>query len=323
MNPLIASRLSGIHSVLCSAFEAGALLSSSSKGYERETFISLFLSEVLPPIYRFGTGDITDSLMNADRLRRSGQIDIVIEMPWAPSFPMLVGAVARLYPSEAVGTAIEVKSNLSAQWDEFIRTATALEPLRQRLSGITVDGGHLSVLDETEEPIPLYAVAYEGWSTATTVEEKVRSSITLVDGVLVLKHKIFAWSDRRPYLQRLKRAQDELAKKQSGTGYDATQATCARVVNLISNGTPKGKIVATLNTEQWAIMRVHFGDQEFLPDVTVGGWTAQNLEQLCCVFLPKIKVFVGDEALLQFIAVVHREVGKRAAMSVDLSEYAK
>ena len=81
MNPHIASRLSGIHSVLWSAFEAGSLLSSSSKGYECETFISLFLSEVLPPIYRFGTGEITDSLMNGDPSRRSGQIDIVIEMP--------------------------------------------------------------------------------------------------------------------------------------------------------------------------------------------------------------------------------------------------
>lgn len=321
MNPHVASRLTGIHSVLCSAFEAGALLSSSSKGYERETFISLFLNEVLPPFYRFGTGDITDSLMNNDPSRRSGQIDIVIEMPWAPSFPMPVGASARLYPSEAVGTAIEIKSNLSTQWNEVIHTATALEPLRQKLSGISVDGGTLSVKDETEEPIPLYAVGYEGWSTAATVEDKARSAS--VDGVLVLKHKIFAWSDRRPFLQRLKRSQDKLDKKQSGTGYDSTQATCARVVNLIRNGTPHEQIVTTLNTEQWAVTPVHFGDQKFLPAVGVGEWTPQNLEQLRSVFLQKTKVSIGIEALLQFIAVVQREVGKRAAMSVDLSEYAK
>jgi hypothetical protein len=321
MNRHIASRLSGIHGVLCSAFEAGASLSSSSKGYEREIFISFFLSEVLPPIYRFGTGDITDALMNGNPSRRSGQIDIVIEMPWAPSFPMPVGAGARLYPSEAVGTAIEVKSNLSTQWDEVIRTATELEPLRQRLSGISVDGGGLSVQDETDEPIPLYAVGYEGWSTAATVKEKAHS--TPVDGVLVLKHKIFAWSDRRAFLQRLKRCQDELDKKQSDTNFDATTATCARVVNLIRGGTPPDQIVATLNTEQWAVKPVHFGDQEFLPAVTVGGWTAQNVEQLRSVFLRKTKVSVGIEALLQFIAVVHREVGKRAGMSVDLSQYAK
>lgn len=321
MNPHVASRLSGIHSVLCSAFEAGALLSSSSKGYERETFISLFLSEVLPPIYRFGTGDITDALMNANPSRRSGQIDIVIEMPWAPSFPMPVGAGARLYPSEAVGLAVEVKSNLSDQWNEVIRTANALEPLRQRLSGITVDGGCFSIENETEEPIPFYAVGYDGWSTAATVEEKLRN--TPVDGVLVLKHKIFAWSDRRQFLQRLARSQRELDKRQSGTAFDVTQASCARVVNLIRNGTPSEQIVVTLNAEQLAVRSVHFGDEEFLPVVGIGEWTAQNLDQLRSVFLQKTKVSVGIEALLQFIALVHREVGKRAAMSVDLSKYAK
>jgi hypothetical protein len=321
MNSHVESRLSGIHGVLCSAFEAGALLSSSSKGYERETFISLFLSEVLPPIYRFGTGDITDSLMNNDPSRRSGQIDIVIEMPWAPSFPMPVGASARLYPSEAVGTAIEVKSNLSTQWSEVIRAATALEPLRQRLSGISVNGGSLTIEDEIEESIPLYAVGYDGWSTAAAVEDKARCAS--VDGVLVLKHMIFAWSDRRPFLKRLKRSQDELDKKQSGTPYNATQATCARVVNLIRNGTLRDHIVTTLNAEQWVVTPVHFGDQNFLPAVGVGEWTAQNLHHLCSVFLQKTKVSVGIEALFQFIAVVHREVGKRAAMSVDLSQYVK
>jgi hypothetical protein len=95
------------------------------------------------------------------------------------------------------------------------------------------------------------------------------------------------------------------------------------VVNLIRNATPPEQTVATLNIEQWAVEPVHFGDQKFLPAVSVGGWTAQNLEQLCSVFLQETRVSVGIEALLQFIAVVHREVGKRAAMSVDLSEYAK
>ncbi len=321
MNPHIASRLDGIHRVLCSAFEAGALMSSASKGYERETFIALFLSEVLPPIYRFGTGDITDALKNDDPSRRSGQIDIVIEMPWAPSFPTPVGGGARVYPSESVGTAIEVKSNLSSQWNEVIRTAVALEPLRQKLSGITVDGGNLTLLDETEEPIPLYAVGYEGWSTADTVEEKARSAP--LDGILILKHKIFAWSDRRSFLLRLKRCQDELLKKQSGNLFDATQATCARLVELIRTTDVREEIVATLNAEQWSATPVHFGDQQFLPAVSAGGWTDQNVDYFCKIFLQKIKVSVGIEALLQFVAVVHHEVGKRAAMSVNLSDYAK
>lgn len=75
MNAHIASRLNGIHSVLCSGFDAGALLTSANKGDERERFISLFLAKVLPPIYRFGTGDITDSLKNDDSSRRVGESD--------------------------------------------------------------------------------------------------------------------------------------------------------------------------------------------------------------------------------------------------------
>lgn len=77
-----------------------------------EKYLSLFLSNVLPPLYRFGTGDITDALSNNDASRKSGQIDIVVEMPWAPSFLMSAGSSVRLYPAEAVGTAIEIKSNL-------------------------------------------------------------------------------------------------------------------------------------------------------------------------------------------------------------------
>jgi hypothetical protein len=320
MNPLIASRLNGIYRVLCSAFEGGASLSSASKGYDREIFISLFLSEVLPTIYRFGTGDITDALKNDDASRQSGQIDIVIEMPWAPSFPAIVGTGARVYPAETVGTAIEVKSNLSSQWTKVIRKATALEPLRQRLSGIAVENGELSVKNKTDEPIPFYAVGYEGWSTMDTIEEKLRNAP--LDGILILKHKLFAWCDRRAFLQRLKQCQDELTKKLRGQSFDSTQAACARITELIDTNVPE-QIVATLNAERWSASPLQFGDGEFLPTVSPGGWTTQNLEQVRKVFLKKTNVSTGIEAVLQFVAVVHREVGKRAAMSVDLSEYTK
>jgi hypothetical protein len=320
MNQHVASRLKGIHSVLCSAFEAGALLSPSSKGYERETFISLFLSEVFPPIYRFGTGDITDSLKNDDVTRKSGQIDIVIEMPWAPSFPTPVGSGARLYPSEAVGTAIEVKSDLSAQWGEVIRTATALEPLRQKLGGITVRGGSLGLKNETEEPVPFYAVGYKGWSTAAKVEEKVRNAP--MDGILVLKHQIFAWSDRLAWLRRLTQFQDELGKKRRGESFDETQATCARILELSNTSDLPTDTVSVLNSEQLWVRPVHFGDEKFLPSVDAGSWTEETLQKVCTVFQLKTRVLVGVEAMLQFVNVVHQEVAKRAAMSVNLLDYA-
>jgi hypothetical protein len=39
---------------------AGKSMSNASKGYEREGFVNNFLANVLPPLYRFGTGDATD-----------------------------------------------------------------------------------------------------------------------------------------------------------------------------------------------------------------------------------------------------------------------
>ena len=320
MNQSVASRLNGIYSVLCSAFDAGASLSASSKGYEREIFISLFLSEVLPPIYRFGTGDITDSLKNDDATRKSGQIDIVIEMPWAPSFPTPVGSGARLYPSEAVGSAIEVKSDLSGQWDEVIRTATALEPLRQKLSGIAVSDDTLIIENKTEEPVPFYAVGYEGWSTPAKVEEKVRNAP--VDGILILKRRIFAWSDRLAYLRRLAQCQDELHKKNRGEPCEATTAACARIVELSETDHSLIDIVHALNTEHLWTLPVHFGDQKFLPKVDAGNWTEATVQEVRTVFRQKTHVLEGVEPLLQFVNVVHREVGKRATMSVDLMDYA-
>jgi hypothetical protein len=320
MNQRVMSRLNGVHSVLCSAFEAGDSLSASSKGYERETFISLFLSEVFPPIYRFGTGDITDSLENDHPGRKSGQIDIVIEMPWCPSFPTPVGSGARLYPAEAVGVAIEVKSNVLTQWDDVMSKATAVEPLRQKLCGIAIEDGGLSLLNETEEPVPFYAVGYEGWSTAATVEQKVRNAP--LDGILVLKHKIFAWSDRRAYLRRLAQCQAEQRKKRRGENFDQTQAACARIVELTETRDLPADIVRALNSEHASVNPVHFGDQQFLPAVDAGNWTENILHDVYSVFQQKTHVLMGVEALLQFVNIVHQEVGKRAAMSVNLLDYA-
>ena len=319
MNKLIKLRLSSIHSVLCSAFEAGRLLSSASKGYEREAFIKLFLSEVLPSIYRFGTGDITDSSDNGSNIR-SGQIDIVIEMPWAPSFPMPVGDGTRLYPSEAVGTAIEVKSNITNQWNDVVSTANLLKPLRQKLSGISVEKATLRIETETEEPIPFYAVGFDGWKKKSTVIEKAKCAE--IDGILVLKHKIFVHTDRRQYYQRLSRCEEELTKKNQGNPFSMTSATCARIVELLDKISNPIDIVKKINSEKLEVNSVHFGDQQFLPEVKAATWTEQDLQEFCKVFQLKTYVSEGDEALLKFIATIHNEVGKRSAMSVDLLNYA-
>jgi hypothetical protein len=323
MNVHVEKRLKGIHHVLSSAFEAGGLLSSASKGYERETFIALFLSEILPPIYRFGTGDITDALANHDSSRTSGQIDIVIEMPWAPSFPLPTGGGIRLYPAEAVGTAIEVKSNIAAQWCEVVKKARKLDPLRQQLGGASIDQrtGTVCVHDLEEAPIPLYAVGYEGWQTPEVVLERLHG--TPLDGILIVKPLIFAWSDRREHLAREAEWKAVLAKKRHGDERaNPTQASCARLLELQQEFPDPAEMAARMNSELYSIGSIWWRDQEPRLQIDPGAWHAKNVEQALHLLSMKTDVMQGLPALLQFVAIIHREVAKRATMTTDLSRYA-
>jgi hypothetical protein len=85
-------------------------MSGASRGREREHFLELFLYQVFPPTFRFGSGDIMDR-----RRVRSGQLDFVVEYPFLPSF-LLVGPGPRLYLAAGVAAVIEVKSDLQRQW---------------------------------------------------------------------------------------------------------------------------------------------------------------------------------------------------------------
>jgi len=319
MNVHIQQRIQGIYQVLQSAFEAGALLSSASKGYERETFISLFLNEILPPIYRFGTGDITDAITNSDTSRKSGQIDIVIEMPWAPSFPIPAGGGVRLYPAEAVGAAIEVKSDIERQWKQVVRQAGKLAILRQRLSGITVGNGELGVPNATDEPIPFFAVGYKGWKTTKTVSKHLRD--VALDGILIIKHQIFAWSDRKKYLSRTSQCEAELVKQRRGEQFDMKLASCARLLELEKGSINPADIAVKMNNENYSTKPIHFGDRRFTSTINPGKWDFRNVMELSEIMSLKVESIQGIPALLQFVAFIHREVAKRAAMTADLSRY--
>ena len=72
-------------------------MSAASKGAERQAFIESFLTNVLPPTFRFGSGDATDAAGH-----RSGQLDVVVEYPFSPSLPSFGGpGVTRLYLAES------------------------------------------------------------------------------------------------------------------------------------------------------------------------------------------------------------------------------
>ena len=210
---VLEPRLTGIYEALLANSGASRTGSSSSKGSERELFVSRFLSQIFPPIYRFASGDITDIYEQI-----SGQIDIVAEHPLMCSFPTVENS-PRLFLAESVAFAIEVKSSLGRQWTQVLRTARKLKSLKRfyKRDGYLRDSkGFARVATERPEQaafyteisntyaakarglppgpsprIPLYVVGYEGWKDKDELTKKLTKAqnkgLPLVDGVLQLK----------------------------------------------------------------------------------------------------------------------------------------
>lgn len=162
---------------------ASSPLTAASKGQERAAFIDAFLAQVLPPLFRFGTGDCTDSAGE-----RSGQLDVVVEYPFSPSLPSVAGAsVTRLYLAEAVAAVIEVKSNIATQWSEARRTAEQLAPLRRSFGAMMTMGRGPTV------EIPLFVAGYTGWKSVETTQKNLIASPAIA-GALIIESGIFVSS---------------------------------------------------------------------------------------------------------------------------------
>jgi hypothetical protein len=179
VNKHIATRLAGIRAMLMGAHHAGSTMSTASRGSERAAFVDKFLCEVLTPQFRFGDGDATDATGN-----RSGQLDVVVEYPWVPSLPVVGANRPRLYLAEGVAAVIEVKSDLTKQWDEVRHTSSQLKKLSRKY------GGGMSSGFEPPEKIPLFAVGYTGWKTMDTVQQRLGDGA--VEGILVIDAGLFA-----------------------------------------------------------------------------------------------------------------------------------
>ncbi|MBC8116547.1 MAG: hypothetical protein H7062_19315 [Candidatus Saccharimonas sp.] len=203
-NRHITARLTAMLNLLLSAHGGGGTMSAASKGAERELFVNSFLSQVFPPHFRFGSGDITDSEEN-----KSGQLDVVIEFPNLYSFPIWHSA-PRLYLAEGVAVAIEIKSDLSNQWSEVEATAKNIKSLRRRFDDYRIreladrydamnDGKSklrayelreaAACLTAPTEDIPLFVVGYNGWANAETLCKHLGNS--QVDAVLQLDRQFF------------------------------------------------------------------------------------------------------------------------------------
>jgi hypothetical protein len=134
---------------------------------------------VLPPIYRFGTGDATDA-----HGARSGQLDVVVEYPFAPSLPIVGAGQTRLYLAESAAAVIEVKSNLSGQWNEAVRTANLLAPLRRKFGIAMIFGNPPS------QRIPMFVVGYTGWSTMPPLQNHLAGT-PHIEGALVINPGLY------------------------------------------------------------------------------------------------------------------------------------
>jgi hypothetical protein len=188
-NQFVAQRLVGIQQTLIGVHRSGVSMTAASKGEEREAFIKNFLRDVLPPPYRFGTGEATDVSGNL-----SGQLDVVVEHPFSPTLPA-VGGKTRLYLAESVAAVIEVKSDVATQWKEAVNTANQLAPLQRQFGAMMAFGG-----SGPSPNIPLFVVGYTGWKTTETADQNLQKHPNIA-GVLVIESGIFVSSPRFQSLQ--------------------------------------------------------------------------------------------------------------------------
>ena len=191
MNTHIATRLLAIQQSLMAHYAGGAGLPSAVKGSEREYLIHDYFAQVLPPMFRFGRGSITDSVGTM-----CGQIEVVLELPFGPSFPMPAGK-ERLYLADCVAAVIEVKSDLSSQWHEVIETTAKVKRLVRDLRQPELLAFESSPSPEFSNPnprsVPCYAVGYRGYKTVERLRARVASTSvdSRPDGALVVESGCF------------------------------------------------------------------------------------------------------------------------------------
>ena len=189
MNLHIKNRLEAIQQALMAHHKGGTGLPNAMIGSEREDIINSYLAQVLPPLYRFGRGSITDTTGAI-----CGQVEVVMELPFGPNFPMLSGK-ERLYLAESVAAIIEVKSNLSSQWPEVKETTRKVKTLTRdlRITDAFLFVGSPKPLIDPSIAIPCYAVGYTGYKTLQGLKDQLYSTPQECrpDGVLAIESGCF------------------------------------------------------------------------------------------------------------------------------------
>lgn len=182
MHPILQARLRAVRDSFIAHYNGGSGLPNASNGKDRELFVNEFMKKVFPPDLRYVGGTIIDSTS----AQRSGQVDVAIILPSAPSFAMPAGE-ERLMLAESVAVTIEVKSNLSTDWDGVKATTEQIKLLRKHIRDTDNNGGCLVT------SIPVYAVGYKGWANVWKLKEKWDETPDhqRPDGVLMLENPAF------------------------------------------------------------------------------------------------------------------------------------
>lgn len=181
-NPYLVQRLGAIQQALIAQHMGGHGLPNATVGNERETFLREFLQKLFPTHRRFTTGAVTDS-----NGALSGQVDIVVEYGFVPSFPM-PSTDERLLLAESVALVIEVKSDLSAKWHQVCETTARVKCLKRNLNPIMTLGGG------PPDSIPCIAVGYTGHRTIQGLTERLNATPELQrpDAALVIDSGCFS-----------------------------------------------------------------------------------------------------------------------------------
>ncbi|HGY1286990.1 TPA: DUF6602 domain-containing protein [Raoultella ornithinolytica] len=202
VNSMLYDRLTGVLRGLNANHIAGADDPSAVKGEARSKFINNYLTSAIPNGLRISTsGVIIDNQSNS-----TGELDIIIENGFFPSIPYANIESARLFFAEGVAAVIEVKSNLSGQWNEAISTGQKLQKITRNFENSSIsnaDNSYMLVINKpfnnpslpkaTMPPqfkllnkIPYFIVGYSGWEKIETLQSKLNDSAGVVSGILQL-----------------------------------------------------------------------------------------------------------------------------------------
>ncbi|TPW60940.1 DUF6602 domain-containing protein [Klebsiella aerogenes] len=207
VNIMLNERLSGVLHILNATHISGNHNPSAVKGEARSQFIKNYLNSVIPQGLRISTsGVIIDNKNNS-----TGELDIIIENGFTPNIPHVSIDSARLFFAEGVAAVIEVKSNLTGQWNEAISTGNKLHSVSRTFLNSSISSANSATVIMTNakinnpalKPIPLppqnrilnkipyFIVGYTGWEKIETLQTKLNESNGVVSGILQLDKGFF------------------------------------------------------------------------------------------------------------------------------------